>query len=351
MTVASPSFLGSPAQRLFRLVLALTVSMSTAGFASAQTLGKVAIATTGLSTLYSLPLVVADRKGFFKDEGLEVELIDFQGGSKVLQAVVGGSVDVAAGGYDHVLTMKAKGMDLRAFVQFMRYPAMAIGITQATAAGYRSPADLRGKIIGVSAPGSSTHGVLLAFLEKNGLKGSDVSVIGLGGPSTAIAAVQSGKVDAICYVDPVMSMLEANKTIRIIADTRNRTGAEAILGGEWPAAVIYASHAFIEKNPAVVQAITNAMEKSLAWIAQASPEQIVAVMPPQYVGSDKAFYMQTFTKFRDAISPPQLISEATARNGLAAAAALNPAIKPSTIDIAATLDNRFMRTALQKAGK
>jgi NitT/TauT family transport system substrate-binding protein len=329
----------------------LALALSMAGFASAQPLGKVSLASTGLSTLYNLPLIVAERKGYFKEEGLEVELIDFAGGSRVMQAVVGGSADVGAGGYDHVLTMKDKGIDIRAFVQFMRYPAMTIGITQATAANYKTPADLKGKIIGVSAPGSSTHGVLLAFLEKNGLKQSDVSVIGLGGPSTALAAVQSGKVDAICYVDPVMSMLEANKTIRIIADTRNRNEAEAILGGEWPAAVIYASQAFIEKRPAVVQAITSAMQKSLAWIAQASPEQIVAVMPPEYVGSDKTFYMQTFTKFRDAIAPPQLISETSARNGLAAAAALNPSIKPATIDIAATLDNRFMRTAMQKTGK
>jgi NitT/TauT family transport system substrate-binding protein len=68
--------------------------------------------------------VVADRKGFFQEQGLAVQLIDFQGGSKVLQAVVGGGADVASGGYDHVITVQAKGIEITAIVETMRYPAM-----------------------------------------------------------------------------------------------------------------------------------------------------------------------------------------------------------------------------------
>jgi NitT/TauT family transport system substrate-binding protein len=309
---------------------------------------KVTIATAGVATMYSLPLVIAVRKGFFQNEGLDVELVDFGGGSKVLEAVVGGTVDIAAGGFDHVLTMHAKGMDLRAFVQFMRYPAMTIGITQKMQASYRSPADLKGKVVGVSAPGSSTHGLVIAFLEKNGLKPTDVSIVGLGGPSTAVAAVQGDRVDALCYVDPVMTMLESKKLVRIIADTRGGADTRELLGGEWPTAVIYASHAYIEGHPQVIQAVTSAMAHTLDWLQHATPEQVADAMPPRYVGDNRALYLQAYSKFREAIAPPQLMSESSARNGLAAAAMLNPAVKAAHIDLASTFDNRFMRNALKK---
>ena len=323
------------------------------GHAGAQTptLEKLTLGTTGLSTYYSLPVVIADRRGYFKEEGLAVELVDFQGGSRVLQALVGGSIDVAAGGYDHVVTMQAKGIELKALVETMRYPAIAVGVTKANMAGYKSAADLRGKTIGVSSPGSSTQGVLNAFLEKNGVKPSEVSVVGLGAPATARAAVENGKVDAIAYVDPLIAMLEAEGQLRVIVDTRTRAGAEAVYGGESLAGVVYASKTLIDKRGAAIQSLVHAMRKSLTWLAQATPQQVADAVPAEYLAGNRDFYIQTFARFREALAPPQLIGTPAARIGLIAAAALNPAIKAESIDIAATIDNRFMQAALKSAAK
>jgi len=320
-------------------------------FAQAVIAEKVTIASTGLSTFYGLPLVIAQRRGYFKEEGLgSVEVVEFQGGSKVLQAVVGGSADMAVGGYDHVVTMQAKGIDLKAFVETMRYPAIAVGIGRGLMATYRSPADLRGKTVGVSSPGSSSHGALNAFLEKNGVRPAEVSVVGLGAPSTARAAVETGKVDAISYVDPTITLLEADGMIRIVADTRTRAGAEALYGGEAVSGVCYASKSYIDKHRAAVQAVANAMRKSLAWLATATQEQVADAVPADYLIGDRKLYMSSFTKFRESIAPPQLITLDAGRRGVAAALALTPTIKADSIDVAATIDNSFMRAAMQKAG-
>jgi len=320
-------------------------------FSQATGIDKLTIASTGLSTFYGLPLVIVQRRGYLKEEGLgNVEVVEFQGGSKVLQAVVGGSADMAVGGYDHVVTMQAKGIDLKAFVETMRYPAIAIGIGRGLMATYRSPADLRGKTVGVSSPGSSSHGALNAFLEKNGVKASEVSVVGLGAPSTARAAVEGGKVDAISYVDPTISLLEADGMIRVVADTRTRAGAEALYGGEAVSGVCYASKAYIDKHPAAVQAVANAMRKSLAWLATATPEQIADAVPTEYLIGDRKLYTSSLVKFRESIAPPQLITLDAARRGIAAALALVPTIKAESIDVAATIDNSFMQAALRKAG-
>jgi NitT/TauT family transport system substrate-binding protein len=338
-------------RRILRAVMAFA-AVAGARRSPAQTAiaEKVTIASTGLSTFYGLPLVLAQRQGYFKEEGLlALDIVDFQGGSKVLQAIVGGSADIAIGGYDHVVTMQAKGIDLKAFVETMRYPAIAIGITRSLMASYTSPADLRGKSVGVSSPGSSTHGALNVFLEKNGVKPSEVSVVGLGAPSTARAAVESGKVDAISYVDPVISLLEADKMIRIVADTRTRAGAEALYGGEAVSGVAYATKVYIDKHPAIVQAVANALRRSLAWLANATPEQVADAVPADHLVGDRKLYMASFAKFRESIAPPQLITLEAARTGIAAALALAPDIKPDRIDVAATIDNRFMQAALQRA--
>ena len=141
---------------------------------------KVSIAVGGKSGFYYLPLTIAERLGYFKDEGLDVEISDFEGGSKALQAVVGGSADVVAGAWENTIDQQPKGLNMQGFVLMGRYPAISMGIAKSKAASYKSPKDLKGMKIGVSAPGSSTNRLVLHMLAKDGLKGEDVSIIGVG---------------------------------------------------------------------------------------------------------------------------------------------------------------------------
>src|SRR5258708_21115678 len=158
-------------------------------FASAQgALEKkdVHIAVGGKASLYYLPITIAEQLGYFKDEGLNVTISDFSGGSQALRAVVGGSADVVSGAYEHTLNMQPKGQYLQCFVQQGRAPQIAIGIASARAKDYKSPRDLKGLKVGVSAPGSSTHMILNHFISTPALTPPDISVIdvGPGGPPT-----------------------------------------------------------------------------------------------------------------------------------------------------------------------
>ncbi|MFL5367826.1 MAG: ABC transporter substrate-binding protein, partial [Myxococcales bacterium] len=110
---------------------------------------KVVIAVGGRSLFYYLPLTLADRLGYFKDEGLDVEIPDFPGGAKALQAMMGGSADVVSGAFEHVVNMHAKGIDVQEFVLQGRYSGMVLGLSKEKASAYKSPKDLRGLKIGV----------------------------------------------------------------------------------------------------------------------------------------------------------------------------------------------------------
>ncbi|MGH8678958.1 MAG: ABC transporter substrate-binding protein, partial [Burkholderiales bacterium] len=181
-------------------VLAGVMFIAAAAANAAPEKREVALAVGGKATLYYLPLTVAERQGYFKDEGLDVEINDFPGGAKALQALIGGSVDVVSGAFEHTIVMQTLAQKVQAFVLQGMNPGLELGVVKERAAQYSWPKDLKGWRIGVSAPGSSTHMLVKHLLASVGLTPDDVSVIGVGTGPTAVVAVRSGRIDALSSV-------------------------------------------------------------------------------------------------------------------------------------------------------
>ena len=246
---------------------------STAVFATDK--DKITIAVGGKNLFYYLPLTIAEQKGYFKEQGLTVEIVDFAGGAKALQAVVGGSADVVSGAYEHTINLQSKKQYFTAFVQQGRAPQIVLGVSTKTMPNFNSIADLKGKKVGVTAPGSSTNMVVNFVLDRAGLKPSDVSIIGVGAGSGAVSAMNSGQIDAISNLDPVISALEKEKSIRVVVDTRKIEATRKLFGGDMPAGCLYAPEEFLKKYPKATQALTNAIVKANRWIAKATPDEVL----------------------------------------------------------------------------
>src|SRR4051812_12094052 len=331
------------------IAAAAAVSLASGAFAQGAPEKKdVHVAVGGKSSLYYLPLTIAEQLGYFKDEGLNVQISDFAGGSQALRAVVGGSADVVSGAYEHTLNMQPKGQYLQCFVQQGRAPQIAIGISKAKAGSYQSPKDLKGLKIGVSAPGSSTHMILNHLLSTGGLKPSEVSIIGVGLGAAAVTALKTGQIDAVSNTDPVMSKLEQDGDVKIIADTRTMKGTEQVLGGPMPAGCLYAPVEFIRKNPNTVQALTNAIVRADKWIHAASPQDVLRTVPESFLLGDKALYQASFTKVREAISPDGFISPEGAKTALKVIPSFNPEVKEKDIKLELTYTNEFVTKANAK---
>src|SRR5471032_499287 len=195
---------------------------------------KVVLAVGGKSALYYLSLTIAEKKGFFKDAGLDVEINDFQGGSKSLEALMGGSADVVAGAYEHTIRMQQRGQPITGFALIGRGMQISIGVRNDLADKIKGPADIKGMKFGVSAPGSSTHMLLLAWAAKGGLKASDVTAIGTGAGATVVAAIDNKQVDGVSQTDPALTILQDKKLIKIMLDTRTMKGNQDFFGGAFP---------------------------------------------------------------------------------------------------------------------
>lgn len=313
----------------------------------AQMLEKthIAIAVGGKAGFYYLPLTIAEQLGYFKAEGLDVEISDFAGGAKALEALVGGSADVVSGAYEHTIDMQSKGQHIRAFVLMGRAPQISIGVVKSKASLVKSARDLRGMKVGVSAPGSSTNMALDYFIGQAGLKPTDVSIIGVGTSAGAIAAVRSGQIDAISNVDPVMTMLEQRGEVQIVADARTLKGTEQLFGGPMPAATLYATEDFIRKNPHTVQALANAIVRADRWLAKAGPSDLIKTVPESYLLGDRALYLASFNNVRDAFSSDGMIPPEGTRTALRVLASFNPRVDASRIKLDETFTNEFVEKA------
>jgi len=309
---------------------------------------KVSIAVGGKAAFYYLPLTISEQLGFFKAEGLEVEISDFSGGARALQAVVGGSADVVSGAYEHTINLQSKNQLFQAFVLQGRAPQIALGVSTRTMPGYKSLADLKGKKIGVSAPGSSTNMMANLVLSRAGIKAEDVSFIGVGTAAGALAAIRSGQIDAMSNTDPVMTMLEQKGDVKIISDTRTLKGTQDVFGGPMPAACLYAPAEFLQKNPNTVQALTNAIVHGLKWLQTAGPGDIIKTVPETYLLGDRGLYLASFNKIREAIALDGMIPDDGTRTALKALASFDPTVKVDKIALARTYTNEFARKAKDK---
>jgi len=301
----------------------------------------------GKPALYYLPLTVTEAKGFFKEEGLNVTVQDFQGGSKSLQALMGGSVDVVTGAYEHTIRMQAKGQDLVAVVELGRFPGIVVAVRRDLADKVNSVADLKGLKIGVTAPGSSTHNVVNYALEKAGLSARDVSIIGVGASSTAVAAMEKGEIDAISNIDPAISMIDKKVGLKVIVDTRTEEDTIKLLGAPSPAAVLYLRPEFAEKNPKTVQALVNAFYKGLQWLAKASPEEVTAIVPESYYLGDREMYSQAVASSLPTYSRTGRITE-EGMKGASALLSFDQNLDLGKLDLSKTVDSRFIDKAAGK---
>ncbi len=335
------------AKLLSRVGLCLTA----VALASGAAVAKVTIAIGGAGCLCYLPTVLAEQLGEYKKAGVEIEFVNFRGGSQALTAVIGGSADVVSGYYDHCVNLAARNQNLQAFVVYDRYPGLVLGVSPRHTAEINFVKDLAGKKVGVSAPGSSTDFFLKFLLAKNGVAPDSVAVIGIGLDATAVAAMEQGTVDAAVMTDPTPTLLKAKfSALKILSDTRTQADTLSVFGGEYPGGALYTRGDWIAKHEKETQALTDAILATLKWIHSHTPEEIMAKMPEDLVGPDKALYLAALKNTLPMYSTTGRMDPKGAEAVLNVFAQSSPEVAKAKIDLAKTYTNKFVEQAAQKLG-
>ena len=343
MTRGVPKTLASACLRA-AVVTALTLLMHGAGAQDRRAETKVRLVVGGKTAIFYLPLSVTERLGYFKERGIDAEIADVQSGARALQSLIGGSADVGVGTFDHTIQMQAKGQPVVAVLQYGLYPGFVLGTLASKAIAYAGPQSLKGLKIGVTSPGSSTHFMAAYMLVHSGFKADDASFIGIGVTSTAVAAARRGEIDALVSSDPMISLMQSEGLVRIVADTRTFAGTQAVYGAPYPGGVVY-TIAFIERNPAAVQAIVTAFVQALRWMAVHSAEDIANAMPPEYALGNKEVYIQALAASREMYSRDGRFVAGAAETAYQVLKLFDASVANATIDLSKTLVTQFIDKA------
>jgi NitT/TauT family transport system substrate-binding protein len=311
---------------------------------------NIAISVGGsISQMNKVAYFVALNRNYFEQEGLTVDSTAFASGTAALQSLIGGGADVAEGAYEHTLRMQTKGVNLTCLVPFGRYPGNVLVVRKSLADKIKTIADLKGRKIGVSAPGASTQNFVAGLMERAGVPWKDASYISIGtGPSAVAAMKTGGELDALVNLDPAINALVEGGDAVILSDSRTAEGTKAAFGGEYLADCLMVKTEFLKANPNTSQAITNAVVHAMQWLKTASIDDIIKSLPPAYYRSDEKLYRESLEKNLSAFQWDGLISPEAARNVLDSIAVLEPALQQTKIDFGRTYDNKLIEAALKK---
>ena len=220
-----------PWNRRFRLgLLCILAGALTAGAARAE---QVALMVGGVEKQIYLPLILTQELGYFRDEGLDVEVFSEPAGVEATDEMLAGAVQGVVGFYDHNIQLQGLGKYTEAVVQLSRVPG-EVELVSNRHPEIASFADLRGMRVGVTGLGSSTDFLTEYLLVRSGLKLSDVTPVPVGAGDTLIAALRHDQIQAAMTTEPTVSRLIGSGEARVLIDLRDVEGTTAGAGRALP---------------------------------------------------------------------------------------------------------------------
>ena len=293
-----------------------------------------------------LQVDLAKALGYFDQEGLEAQLQHFRGGAVAGAALVGGSIEVSANALDHVIKAKQEGKELRMIVSFTHLPGTPMVVNVKHRNEIKTPKDLKGRPLGVTAPGSATDLLTRFVLWKEGIKADEVKLLGVG-TNTMPAALENDQVHAAMGVDPWVTQLVKRGKGYILVDFRTEKDTRAVFGGPYQFTGILTRQEVIARRPEMLQHVANAMVRANRWMAANPVEKWAEILPADLVG-DKATWIESMKAGKEMFTADSLPTKEGVVSVLKAFEVTGQIPNATRMDPEGLIDPRFVRRALEK---
>jgi NitT/TauT family transport system substrate-binding protein len=327
-----------------RALLAYASSIATLAAAPAHAADKVTIMVGGYEKQIYLPAKLTEALGYFKDEGLDVVFLNEEAGVDAENEMLAGAVQGVVGFYDHCVDLQTKGKAVMSVVQFSQAPG-EVELVSAKYSDVKTMADLKGRALGVTGLGSSTNFLTQYLMVKSGVKLGDFTSVPVGAGTTFIAAMQQDKIQAGMTTEPTISRLLKTVEARVLVDMRTTDGTRAALGGTYPAASLYMTTAYVEKNRPVVQKLANAFVRTLHYIDTHSAAEIADEMPKDFYTGDKEMYVKALADGKAMFTRDGVMPEGGPETVLAVLAGFSKSVQGKKVDLSTTYTTEFVKAA------
>ncbi|EJJ25551.1 ABC transporter substrate-binding protein [Rhizobium sp. CF142] len=309
---------------------------------SASAADKITIMVGGYEKQIYLPAKLAESLGYFKDEGLDVELLNEAAGVDAENQLLAGAVQGVVGFYDHCVDLQAKGKFVESIVQFSQAPG-EVEMVSSKHPEIKSPADFKGKSLGVTGLGSSTNFLTLFMASKAGLQPGDVVTVPVGAGGTFIAAMQQDQIQAGMTTEPTISRLVKTGEASVLVDMRTVEATRNALGGTYPAASLYMETSWVDAHKDEAQKLANAFVKTLKYINTHSAADIADKMPKDFYVGDKDGYIKALDGGKGMFTPDGVMPEDGPKTVLAVLSEFSKNVKGKQIDLSKTYTTEFVK--------
>jgi len=324
-------------------LISLVATSATLGSFAARADEKVSIIVGGYEKQIYLPAKLAEALGYFKEEGLDVELLNEAAGVDAENEMLAGNVQGVVGFYDHCIDLQAKGKFVESVVQFSQAPG-EVELVSTKHPEIKSPADFKGKNLGVTGLGSSTNFLTQFLAVKNGVKLGEFTSVPVGAGGTFIAAMQHDKIQAGMTTEPTISRLLKTGEAAVLVDMRTIENTKAALGGTYPAASLYMQTAWVESHKDTVQKLANAFVKTLKFINTHSAEEIAEKMPKDYYAGDKESYVKALAAGKAMFTADGVMPEGGPETVLSVLSSFKKELQGKQIDLSKTFTTEFVKS-------
>lgn len=296
----------------------------------------------GIDKIIYLPAVLAQRLGYFEQQGLNVEVVTEPAGVNAEDELIAGAVQGVVGFYDHTIDLQSKGTNVESLVQFASAPGEVELVSSAFAASIKSPADFKGHALGVTGLGSSTDFLTEYLTKKFGLQRSDYRLVPVDAGKTFIDAMRHRLIVAGMTTDPTAAELLASRQAKVLIDLRTEASTREALGGIYPSGCLYMRVAWVESHRDEARKLTHAFVEALRYIHSHSAEQIVDQLPRSYYEKRKALYVAAVKAFQPTFSTNGRMPESGPRTVLAILSAIDPSVEATDVDLSKTYTTAFL---------
>jgi len=317
---------------------AATMALSGSAFAA----DKVSIMVGGYEKQIYLPAKLAEGLGYFKDEGLDVELLNEPSGVDAEDEMLAGNVQGVVGFYDHNIDLQAKGKFTESIVQFSQAPG-EVEMVSTKHPEIKSAANFKGMNLGVTGLGSSTNFLTQYLAVKNGVNLGDFTSVPVGAGDTFIAAIEQDKIQAGMTTEPTITRLIKKGDAVPLIDMRTVDATRTALGGTYPAACLYMTSDWVAAHKDLAQKLANAFVKTLHFIHDHSAEEIAAKMPKDFMVGDPEGYVKALADGKAMFTADGVMPEDGPKTVLTVLATFKKALQGKDIDLSKTYTTEFVK--------
>lgn len=306
---------------------------------------RVVITCSGTGKQIYLPAGLAVQLGYFRQQGLEVELQGETADSYAEDQMLAGAVNGVVGFYSRTISLQARGEEAESVVQFTDVPGEVEMVAAAKAGQLASPADFGGRRLGVTALGSSTQFLTEFLARSSGVAAGNYSLVPVGAGNKFIAAMREGRIDAGMTTEPTVSRLLKNGVGAVLLDLRRRDETRRVFGGPYPAAGLFMQTAWVRGHHAQVQKLVNALVAALRYIHGHSAQDIAAHLPAEMFAGDRTAYVRALEQNKDMFLAGGRMPDDGPPTVLKTLAAVDPNLAGRRIDLSRTYTTEFVDAA------